>query len=103
MEGSSEGLAPTIDLTAYRIAQEAVTNAVKHAAPTRATLSVRVSPDALDVVVEDEGHPERRHRGEGTGHGLLGMRERAELHGGKVEAAAMAGGGFRVHARLPVA
>jgi signal transduction histidine kinase len=103
VEGSSEGLAPTVDLTAYRIAQEAVTNAVKHAAPTRATLSVRVSPDVLDVVVEDEGHPERTHRGEGTGHGLLGMRERAELHGGVVEAAAVAGGGFRVHARLPVA
>jgi signal transduction histidine kinase len=102
MEGSSEGLAPTVDLTAYRIAQEAVTNAVKHAAPTRARLSVRVSGDVLDVVVEDEGHPERAHRGEGTGHGLLGMRERAELHGGMVEAAAVAGGGFRVHARLPV-
>ncbi len=102
VEGPSEALTPTVNLAAYRIAQEAVTNAVKHAAPTAGRLSVRVSDDAVDLVIENDGHPDGLRRGEGTGHGLLGMRERAELHGGVVEAAATGGGGFRVHARLPV-
>jgi signal transduction histidine kinase len=103
VEGPSDLLAPTVDLAAYRIAQEAVTNAVKHAAPTAGRLSVRVSGDTLELVVENEAHPEGPRQGAGTGHGLLGMRERAELHGGVVEAASTTGGGFRVHARLPVA
>jgi signal transduction histidine kinase len=102
VDGPAHALAPTVDLAAFRIAQEAVTNAVKHAAPTNARLQVSVSGDALHVIVEDDGHPDGPRQGEGTGHGLLGMRERAELHGGVVEAARRAGGGFRVHARLPV-
>jgi signal transduction histidine kinase len=101
LEGESRGLPPTLDLAAYRIAQEAVTNAVKHAAPTRARLRVSVGADALEVVVEDDGRADAARPGPGTGNGLLGMRERVELHGGKVEAAERAGGGFRVRAWLP--
>ena len=102
VDGPAAALAPTVDLAAYRIAQEAVTNAVKHAAPTRARLRVSVAEDGLHLVMEDDGHPDGRRRGAGTGHGLLGIRERVELHGGSVDAAERAGGGFRVHARLPV-
>lgn len=103
VEDTAGQLPPTLDLAAFRIAQEAVTNAVKHAAPTRARLTVSVGADGLHLVMEDDGRPEGPRRGPGTGHGLLGIRERVALHGGAVETAARRGGGFLVHARLPVA
>ena len=95
-------IAPTVDLAAFRIAQEAITNAVKHAAPTGARVRVTVDATAVEVLVEDDGRPGGERSGPGTGHGLLGIRERAELHGGSVDAGPRPGGGFRVRARLPV-
>jgi signal transduction histidine kinase len=96
-------LPPTVDLAAFRIAQEAVTNAVKHAAPTAGRLSVRLDAGTVEVLVEDDGRPGGPRPGPGTGHGLRGLQERVELHGGELEAHPRRDGGFRVCARLPVA
>jgi signal transduction histidine kinase len=90
-------------LAAYRIVQEALTNVVRHAGPASATVRVRVSPRAVEIVVEDNGRgarmspePERV----GVGHGLIGMTERAAMYGGELVAGPLPGGGFRVHATL---
>jgi len=88
---------PALELSAYRIVQEALTNSLKHAGTARASVTVRCHGRAIDVEVLDDG------RGPGpatTGRGLLGMRERVGLHGGTLEAGARPGGGFRVRARL---
>ncbi|GAA4461647.1 sensor histidine kinase [Phytohabitans houttuyneae] len=89
----------SLALAVYRIVQEAVTNVVKHAAPATCHVRVHAGPDRIDIEVADDG---RRpvHVG-GAGHGLIGMRERAALHGGTFTAGPRAGGGFTVTARLP--
>ena len=92
-------LAPGVDLTAYRIAQEALTNAIKHAGPTTAQLRVSFASDAVEVEVLDQGRGGHPNLG---GHGLVGMRERVELYRGTLEVGPRPNGGFRVHARLPV-
>ncbi|MFG3707125.1 sensor histidine kinase [Micromonospora sp. NPDC047670] len=84
--------------SAYRIAQEALTNVLRHAGPARCRLTVATEPGALSVAVVDDG---RAGRGLGPGHGLRGMRERAAMHGGTLEAGRAPGGGFAVRARLP--
>lgn len=91
---------PGVDLAAYRVVQEALTNALKHSgAPT----SVRVTFDRthLDIEVCNHGMPNRRSGSPG-GHGLIGMRERVLLYGGTIEAGPRDQGGFTVHARLPL-
>jgi signal transduction histidine kinase len=99
IEGKRTQLAAGVDLTAYRIVQEALTNALKHAGPAPARVAVRYGRERLDVEVVNEGPL----RGNGTpGHGLIGMRERVALYGGTLSAAPTAEGGFRVHAQLPV-
>jgi signal transduction histidine kinase len=100
IEGSPVPLPPGIDLSAYRIVQEALTNAVKHAGHARATVIVRYRAGAVEVEVTDDG--DGSGVGGGTGHGLVGMRERVALWGGELEAGRRAGGGFAVRARLPV-
>jgi signal transduction histidine kinase len=97
--GSARPLPGAIDLTAYRIVQESLTNVVRHARATTASVLVRYEPDAIEVRVEDDG----RESPNGAGHGLAGMRERAAAVGGTVEAGPARGGGFRVSARLPTA
>jgi signal transduction histidine kinase len=98
--GAAAALAPGVDLAAYRIVQEALTNALKHAgAPT--TVQIRYDPRYLRVEVRDVGtRPERP--GNGASHGLIGMRERALLYGGTVEAEPDPAGGFVVRACLPI-
>lgn len=98
IEGERVPLPPGVDLAAYRVVQEALTNAVRHAgaAPTRLRLSFGDS--ALEVTVEDEGPSTPNGTG---GHGLIGMRERVALYGGTLETGPAQGGGFRVHACLP--
>lgn len=92
----SEGAA----LTAYRVVQEALTNVRKHAGPdARATVRLRVDGPDLVVEVTDDGRGAAAD--EGTGLGLLGMRERVEVHGGSVEAGPVTGGGWSVRARIP--
>jgi signal transduction histidine kinase len=100
IEGSPVPLPPGIDLSAYRIVQEALTNALKHAGEARATVIVRYRAGGVEVEVSDDG--DGSGAGGGTGHGLIGMRERVALWGGELEAGQRDGGGFAVRARLPV-
>jgi signal transduction histidine kinase len=93
-----------IDLAAYRIVQEALTNALKHAGGANATVTVGYEPNEVVLTIEDDGEGAREDyelSGSGGGHGLVGMRERAALYGGLVQAGRRRGGGFAVRARLP--
>jgi signal transduction histidine kinase len=95
-------LPPGVDLAAYRIVQEALTNAIKHARTRRATVEVRYEGGAIALLVTDDGAGPAAN-GNGAGHGLLGMRERVTLYGGTLETGPGAEGrGFRVRAVLPV-
>jgi signal transduction histidine kinase len=100
IEGERVALPAGVDLAAYRIVQESLTNALKHAGRARAAVLVRFDPRALGIEVTDDG-PGSGH-GNGTGHGLVGMRERAALYGGTLEAGPRDGGGFAVRATLPL-
>ena len=100
VEGSTRPLPPGVDLSAYRIVQEALTNALRHAGGASARVLVRYEPAALELEIADDGlgPPD----GPSTqGQGLIGMRERAQLFGGAFEAGPRPGGGFLVRARLP--
>ena len=101
IEGHPQALAPGVDLAAYRIVQEALTNAVKHAGPAHAEVTLRYAHDQLEIEVCDDG---RGPAPEGTdpGHGLVGMRERVALYGGALTAGRRNGGGFVVRARMPL-
>jgi signal transduction histidine kinase len=104
VEGARNGIPAGVDLAAYRIVQEALTNVLKHATASHAAVHVGYRPDAIELQVLDDGHGPigAGHDGAGTGQGLIGMRERASLYGGVVEARPRAEGGFAVRARLPV-
>jgi len=99
-EGSPVELTAGIDLSAYRIVQEALTNALKHAGPARARVRVSYTANHLDLEVVDDGPG--TGTGGGSGHGLVGIRERAELYGGHVEAGRCPEGGYAVRASLPI-
>jgi signal transduction histidine kinase len=90
----------SIDLSAYRIVQEALTNALKYAGPARACVVVHFAPGSLTLEIDDDGVGSSA-TGNG-GHGLVGMRERVAVFGGDVEAGPKRGGGYRVTARLPL-
>lgn len=104
VRGERPAVAPGVDLAAYRIVQEALTNARKHAGSASATVRVAHAPEAVSVEVVNagDGAPTGLTRSGGGGHGLAGLRERARLFGGTLEAAPVDGGGFRVAARLPL-
>jgi signal transduction histidine kinase len=127
VEGEPRPLPAGVDLSAYRIVQEALTNSLKHAGPARARVRVRYGREALEVQVSDDGAgrpaPPRGDAGlamvrlrpggllevtspevpaAGGGNGLIGMRERVALFGGSLEAGPSPGGGYRVAARLPL-
>ena len=104
VEGTPGALPAGVELCAYRIVQEALTNSLRHAGPTRARVAVRVIGESLDVEVTDEGaRPAQPARGgHGGGHGLRGMHERVSLLGGELTTGFRPGGGYRVHARLPL-
>ena len=102
--GEAVPLPPGIDLSAYRIVQEALTNSLKHAGSARASVTVAYEPGEVVLTIEDDGEGPREAddlSGAGGGHGLVGMRERAALYGGLVQAGRRRGGGFAVRARLP--
>jgi signal transduction histidine kinase len=104
VSGDPVALPAGIDLAAYRIVQEALTNTLKHAGDARATVTVAYEPNELVLSIEDDGEGMRdgyELSEAGGGHGLVGMRERAALYGGIVQAGRRRGGGFAVHARLP--
>ncbi|MEV2253535.1 sensor histidine kinase [Streptomyces sp. NPDC050147] len=96
-----------VELAAYRIVQEALTNVIKHAEARHVAVSVAVADDRLAVEITDDGRStaeaEREREGEGEGYGLIGMRERATTMGGDLDAGPVRGGGWRVRALLPVA
>lgn len=95
-------LAPGLDLTVYRIVQEALTNVRRHAEAGSAQVLMAYADDALTVEVSDDGSGEPRSPGSRTGHGLLGMRERVALYGGTLHVGRLSGHGFVVRAQLPV-
>jgi signal transduction histidine kinase len=99
VEGEARTLPPGVDLSAYRIVQEALTNALKHAGPASAQVVVRYRAEEVELEISDDGRGAVDGR-EG-GHGLVGMRERAALVGGNVESGTDGGRGFTVRARLP--
>jgi signal transduction histidine kinase len=103
-EGSVDQVPAGVDLSAYRIVQESLTNTLRHAHATRADVTVRYAPTALRLDIVDDGTA--RHFGaaftSGTRHGIVGMRERARLLGGTLDAGPMPQGGFAVRAQLPL-
>jgi signal transduction histidine kinase len=100
VEGTPRELAPGVDLSAYRIVQEALTNALKHAGKARVRVSVRYGEDLLEVEVADTGAG--GVNGATAGHGLAGMRERVAVFGGELETGPRVEGGYAVRARLPL-
>jgi signal transduction histidine kinase len=98
--GEPQQLPAGVELSAYRIIQEALTNTLKHAGPAQAAVAVRYDNGAVEVEVVDDGQgPPPARQGTG-GKGLVGMQERVRLYGGRLEAGARPGGGFRVYAVL---
>jgi len=102
VEGKAEPLPPALDLSAYRILQEATTNVLKHARARRVDIRIHYSPNMLGLDVRDDGAGGGGDPASSSGHGLIGMRERVALFGGKVHAGRNRAGGFSVHARLPI-
>jgi signal transduction histidine kinase len=100
IDGEPCRLPQALDLSAYRIVQEALTNALKHAGPAEAEVVVGYDRGAVQIEVRDTGAGQAG--GQGTGHGLIGMRERVAMFGGELEAAQVDSGGFAVRARLPL-
>ena len=100
IEGTPRPLPLGVDLSVYRIAQEALTNARKHSAGARAHVLLRYGDDTVELAVENDGVASAN--GHSGGHGLIGMRERVAVFGGTLEAGPSPAGGFRVVARLPL-
>jgi signal transduction histidine kinase len=99
-EGERANVPPGLDLTAYRLVQEALTNTLRHAHATRAVVQLGYGDDALLISVRDNGDGPN---GSPAGTGLLGMRERVAVYGGTLSTGAAAGGGFELRADLPLA
>jgi signal transduction histidine kinase len=103
IEGDPYRLPPAVDLSAYRIVQEALTNALKHGEAPPTMVVVRYCEDALEIEVTDKGRaPVLAAPSTGVGHGLVGMRERVSLFGGDFAAGPRPDGGFEVSARIPL-
>jgi signal transduction histidine kinase len=104
IEGEARDLSPGLDLVAFRVVQEALTNSIKHAGPARAVVRVTFAAGALELEVSDTGRGPALADGDAdaTGHGLVGMRERLVLYGGELQTGRARGGGFKVRARIPL-
>ena len=100
VEGEPVRLPPGIDLSAYRIVQEGLTNALKHARAAHADVTVRYRPDWIELEVRDDGAGGAKS--DGLGHGLVGIRERVKIYGGEMTAGPANGGGFVLSTRLPL-
>ena len=101
IEGDPVELPRGIDISAYRIVQEGLTNALKHAHANHADVTVRYRPDEVEIEVRDNG--EGVAKTDGLGHGLVGVRERVKIYGGEMSAGTAPEGGFVLNTRLPVA
>jgi signal transduction histidine kinase len=100
VDGTPFPLPRGIDLSAYRIVQEGLTNALKHAHASDADVTVRYRPDQLEIEVRDNGHGTATS--DGLGHGLIGVRERVKIYGGEMSAGTAINGGFVLSTRLPL-
>ena len=100
VDGKPVPLPRGIDLSAYRIVQEGLTNALKHAHASDADVTVRYRPDELEIEVRDNGNGSATS--DGLGHGLIGVRERVKIYGGKMSAGTAIDGGFVLSTRLPL-
>jgi signal transduction histidine kinase len=98
--GAPRELPPGVDLAAYRVVQEALTNALKYAGPAHAWVAITWADEQLELEIANDGKGDGV--GQGGGHGLAGMRERVLLYGGEIESGARDGGGYVVRARLPL-
>jgi len=105
VEGEARSLPPALDLVSFRIVQEALTNAIKHAGPARALVRVTFTADRLQLEILDTGRGPSRKRvpDDAVGHGLVGMRERLSLYGGELRTGQRTGGGYQVLANIPLA
>jgi signal transduction histidine kinase len=102
IDGDLAALPATVDVSVYRIVQEALTNVLKHAGPARADVTIGCGQDAVMIEVTDDGTAKSWHGAPVGGHGLAGMRERAAVFGGELAAGPRPGGGYAVRARLPL-
>ena len=102
VEGERRELPVGLDLAAYRVVQEALTNALKHGGGAPTEVVVHYRADAVEVRIADRGNGTLNTRLGGSGHGLVGMRERVRMYGGELQAGRRRGGGFEVNARLPL-
>jgi signal transduction histidine kinase len=102
VHGSRPELSAGLDLAAYRVLQEALTNVIKHGGCAPTDVRVHYRADAVEVLVSDRGNGPVDARLAGSGHGLVGMRERVRMYGGELHAGRRRGGGFEVSARLPL-
>jgi signal transduction histidine kinase len=102
VEGEARPLPPALDLSAYRILQEATTNVLKHARARRVDIRVHYAEGMLALDVRDDGAGDSRNVNSSSGHGLIGMQERVALFGGQFRAGRDPAGGFSLHARLPL-
>jgi signal transduction histidine kinase len=104
VSGTGPGLSPALELTIYRVIQEALTNVVKHAPGAAATVEIDISDECVHIEVVDQGRPGLAEPGghRASGQGIVGMRERISAFGGRLQAAPDPGGGFRVVAEVPI-
>jgi signal transduction histidine kinase len=105
VDGQRGSVPPGVDLSAYRIIQEALTNVIKHAASSCATVAICYRADSVTVEITDDGPPAggAPPARPGSGHGIIGMRERVAVFGGEFTAGPRPAGGFRVRASFPIA
>ena len=102
VDGQARPLPEALDLSAYRIVQEGLTNALKHADATQADVTLRYGSDELQIEISDDGRGARAGDTNGTGHGLVGIRERVKIYGGEMTADTASAGGFVLSTRLPL-
>src|SRR5437870_666932 len=100
VDGQPFPLPRAIDLSAYRIVQEGLTNALKHARASKADVTLRYEPDGVQLEVRDDGIGSATS--DGLGHGLVGIRERVKIYGGEMSAGTANGSGFVLSTRLPL-
>jgi signal transduction histidine kinase len=100
--GTLGNLAPGVELAAFRVVQEALTNVMKHAGQARTTVRLEYRPRDLLITVCDDGHPGERAEPGSGGRGLIGLRERIAVYGGELDAGPRPGGGWRLAARIPL-
>jgi signal transduction histidine kinase len=100
VEGEPRDLPPGLELSAFRIVQEALTNALTHAGPARARVVLRYGADELELEISDDGPG--TGASSGSGYGLVGMRERVDVYGGELEAGRRPEGGYALRVRLPL-